>query len=95
MNFMENLLTRKNPINYGLDFEGTKANNLINSKGKNPNNAINTNENSKDGLRQISMVMGHISHTLDFIKGDVYIVEDTFDVDSGEEYTEEKGFYAF
>jgi hypothetical protein len=41
------------------------------------------------------MVMGHIAHTLTFIKGDVVVVEDPSNVDDGEESTEEKGFYAF
>jgi hypothetical protein len=53
MNFMGNILIGKNPINYGLDFEGTKTNNLINAKGKNPNNTISTNANFEEGLKDI------------------------------------------
>jgi hypothetical protein len=95
MNFMENLLPRKNSINYGLDFDDTKANNLINAKGKNPNNTISSKANSEEGHSQRSMVMGHIAHTLAFIKGDVVVVEDPPDAYGSEGSIEEKGFYAF
>jgi hypothetical protein len=95
MNFMENPLPRKKPINYGLDFEGTKANNLINAKGKNPNNTISTNANFEEGLSLRSMVMGHIAHTLSFIKGDVTVAEDPLDVDNVDDLIEEMTFFAF
>jgi hypothetical protein len=41
------------------------------------------------------MMMGHINHTLSFIKGDAVIFKDPADADGGEESIEEKGFYAF
>jgi hypothetical protein len=93
VNFVENILPEKNLFNYGLDFEGTKVNNLINAKGKNPNNKISTNAsfNFEEGFKwHRSMMMGHTSRALVLIKGDIAITNDPLDTNSGDVFTEEE-----
>jgi len=38
--YYKNILLKKKPIRYGMDFESAKANNMTNGKGKNSDNAI-------------------------------------------------------
>lgn len=92
MKSVKTVLLEKKSISYGLEFEGTKTNNLINGKGKNYNIAISTNASSnvEEGFSQRYMMMGHTACALVVIKGDLVIVKDPLDTDSGDIFTDEE-----